>query len=121
MTTILLAEDNEMNMDMLTRRLQRRGYTVITADNGGDAVALALSEQPDLILMDLELPIKDGWQASREIKQQKPQMAIIALTAHAQSDDREKALAAGCDAYATKPIDFPALLQLIERHKGDGK
>lgn len=115
MTTILLVEDNEMNRDMLSRRLQRRQYTVITADNGGSAVEQALSEKPDLILMDMELPIKDGWTASSEIKQS-VNIPIIALTAHALSGDREKALNAGCDGYATKPIDFPALLNSIEQH-----
>ena len=115
MSTILLVEDNEMNRDMLLRRLQRRQYTVITADNGGSAVEVALNEKPDLILMDMELPVKDGWTASREIKQSSD-IPIIALTAHALSGDREKALNAGCDGYATKPIDFPALLDCIEKH-----
>ena len=115
MTTLLLVEDNEMNRDMLSRRLQRKNYQVITADNGGTAVEMAKSEQPDLILMDMELPIKDGWTASSEIKQSLD-IPIIALTAHALSGDREKALAAGCDAYATKPVDFPALLDIIEQH-----
>lgn len=115
MTVILLVEDNEMNRDMLSRRLQRRQYTVITAENGGSAVEKALTENPDLILMDMELPVKDGWTASREIKQKK-NIPIIALTAHALSGDREKALNAGCDGYATKPIDFTALLTIIEQH-----
>lgn len=115
MTTILLVEDNEMNRDMLSRRLQRRKFTVITADNGEDAVEKANSESPQLILMDMELPLKDGWTASREIKQQH-NIPIIALTAHALSGDREKALAAGCDHYATKPIDFNTLISLIEQY-----
>ena len=114
MPTILLVEDNEMNRDMLTRRLQKRNYQVTTADNGGLAVEKAFADKPDLILMDMELPIKDGWTACKEIKE-KLDTPIIALTAHALSVDREKAFAAGCDDYATKPIDFPALLQAIER------
>ena len=115
MTTILLVEDNEMNRDMLSRRLERRNYQVITADNGGTAVEKALNENPDLILMDMELPVKNGWDASKDIRQSSS-IPIIALTAHALSEDKDKALAAGCDDYATKPIDFPALLALIERH-----
>ena len=115
MAVILLVEDNEMNCDMLTRRLQRKNYQVITADNGGSAVEIAINDNPDLILMDMELPVKDGWTASSEIKQA-IDIPIIALTAHALSGDKEKALAAGCDDYATKPIDFPALLDIIERH-----
>ncbi len=115
MTTILLVEDNEMNRDMLTRRLQRRQYDIITADNGCSAVEKATSEKPDLILMDMELPIKDGWAASSEIKETLD-IPIIALTAHALSGEREKALASGCDDYATKPIDFPVLLTIIEQH-----
>ncbi|WP_339339143.1 response regulator [uncultured Oceanicoccus sp.] len=115
MTTILLVEDNEMNRDMLSRRLKRKNYTVTTADNGGAAVEKAIKDQPDLILMDMELPVKDGWTASREIKQQQ-HTPIIALTAHALSGAKEKAMTAGCDDYATKPIDFPALIAMIEKH-----
>lgn len=115
MATILLVEDNEMNRDMLSRRLVRKKFDVLTADNGGTAVEMAKAQNPDLILMDMELPIKDGWTATREIKKQQ-NTPIIALTAHAMSNDKEKALAAGCDDYATKPVDFPSLLLLIERH-----
>jgi CheY-like chemotaxis protein len=115
MTTVLLVEDNEMNRDMLSRRLTRKNYTVITADNGGTAVEKALTQKPDIILMDMELPIKDGWTASKEIKSAQS-TPIIALTAHAMASDKEKALAAGCDDYATKPIDFPQLIALIEQH-----
>ena len=100
---------------MLSRRLARRGYTVKTAENGATAVEMATTGLFDLILMDMELPIKDGWTASREIKQNSD-VPIIALTAHALSGAREKALAAGCDAYATKPIDFPGLIMLIEQY-----
>jgi len=116
MKKILLVEDNEMNRDMLSRRLDKRGYQVITAVDGQQAVEKATENQPDLILMDMELPVKDGWTASREIKASSMNIPIIALTAHALSGDREKALDAGCDAYATKPIDFPALLNLIDEH-----
>ena len=117
MITILLVEDNEMNRDMLSRRLRRKNFQVITAEDGGSAVELALAEKPDLILMDMGLPIKDGWTATAEIKQQQ-QTPIIALTAHAMRGDREKALDAGCDDYATKPIDFPALLDTINHLLG---
>lgn len=116
MKKILLVEDNEMNRDMLSRRLDKRGYDVITAIDGQQAVDKASESRPDLILMDMELPVKDGWTASREIKALPNNIPIIALTAHALSGDREKALDAGCDAYATKPIDFPALLNLIEEY-----
>lgn len=115
MTIILLVEDNEMNRDMLSRRLSRRNYTVITADNGGTAVERALQDKPDLVLMDMEIPVKDGWTATREIKQAS-RVPVIALTAHALSGDREKALNAGCDDYATKPIDFEHLIATIEKH-----
>ena len=115
MITILLVEDNEMNRDMLSRRLKRRNYKVITADNGAAAIEKATKEQPDLILMDMELPVKDGWTASHEIKLQQS-TPIIALTAHALSGDKERAIAAGCDDYATKPVDFPRLITLIEKH-----
>lgn len=104
-----------MNRDMLSRRLLRRKYQVLTTDNGASAVEIAITEKPDLILMDMELPIKDGWTASREIKQQLD-IPIIALTAHALAGDKEQALAAGCDDYATKPIDFPGLINTIEHY-----
>jgi len=118
MTTILLVEDNEMNRDMLSRRLQRRGYEVVTAEDGQQAVDLSREGGIDLVLMDMGLPIKDGWTASQEIKQQvSSALPIIALTAHARTEDRERALSCGCDDYATKPIDFPALLSLIEQHQ----
>lgn len=116
MPTILLVEDNEMNRDMLSRRLQRRNFRVISAINGEDAVIISRQLQPDIILMDMELPIKDGWTACKEIKQENAQLPIIALTAHAFSGDKEKALAAGCDDYATKPVDFAALTGMINRH-----
>ncbi len=112
MTNILLVEDNPANWDMPMRRLERRGYTVVLAVDGRQAVAKAASEQPDLILMDLNLPLLDGWGAMRAIRATPTGRAIpiIALTAHAMSSDREKALAAGCDDYHSKPIELPRLL-----------
>ena len=115
MPTVLLVEDNEMNRDMLSRRLERRGYTVTTAEDGAIAVEMATQQHPDIVLMDMELPKKDGWTACKEIKAV-IDIPVIALTAHAMADDRSKALAAGCDAYATKPVDFPQLISLIETH-----
>jgi len=116
MPKILLVEDNEMNRDMLSRRLQRRGYKVVIAVDGQAGVALAQAEAPDLILMDMSLPVMDGWEATRQLKAASETMAIpvIALTAHAMSGDREKAMEAGCDDYDAKPIDLPQLLAKIE-------
>ncbi|MEA2780186.1 MAG: two-component system, cell cycle response regulator DivK [Rhodospirillaceae bacterium] len=113
MSKILLVEDNEMNRDMLSRRLIRNGYQVVMALDGHQAVDMAASEKPDLILMDMSLPGLDGWEATRQIKAGPATRAIpvIALTAHAMSGDREKALEAGCDDYDTKPIDLPRLLE----------
>ncbi len=114
--TILLVEDNEMNRDMLSRRLARRGYAVMIAVDGQSGVELAQSRTPDLILMDMSLPVLDGWEATRRLKADAAtgKIPIIALTAHAMSSDREKALEAGCDDYDTKPIDMPRLLGKIE-------
>jgi CheY-like chemotaxis protein len=116
MPKILLVEDNEMNRDMLSRRLQRRGYDVIIAVDGQEGVAMAQAEAPDLILMDMSLPVMDGWEATRRLKAASETMAIpvLALTAHAMSGDREKAMEAGCDDYDAKPIDLPRLLAKIE-------
>jgi two-component system, cell cycle response regulator DivK len=116
MTKILLVEDNEMNRDMLSRRLERRGYEVVIAVDGQQGVDLAQSSAPDLILMDMSLPIIDGWEATRQLKAMDRMKAvpIIALTAHAMSGDREKALDAGCNDYDTKPIELPRLLGKIE-------
>ena len=113
MSKILLVEDNEMNRDMLSRRLIRKGYDVVMALDGQQAVEMAASEKPDLILMDMSLPGLDGWEATRRIKAATATRAVpvIALTAHAMLDDRERALEAGCDDYDTKPIDFPRLLE----------
>jgi two-component system, cell cycle response regulator DivK len=116
MAKILLVEDNEMNRDMLSRRLQRREFEVVIAVDGEQGVALARSEAPDLILMDMSLPVMDGWEATRQLKAapETGAIPIIALTAHAMSGDREKAFAAGCDDYDTKPIELPRLLEKIE-------
>ncbi len=116
MSKILLVEDNELNQDMLSRRLQRKGYEVVIASDGAQGVAMAKSEMPNLILMDMSLPIIDGWEATRQIKAN-PETAnipVIALTAHAMSGDREKALEAGCDDYDTKPVELPRLLEKIQ-------
>ena len=116
MTHILLVEDNEMNRDMLSRRLERKGFEITIAVDGEEGVAKALSVKPDLILMDMSLPKIDGWEATRQVKAN-PETAsipIIALTAHAMAEDREKALAAGCDEYDTKPFELPRLLEKIQ-------
>jgi two-component system, cell cycle response regulator DivK len=115
MPKILLVEDNEMNRDMLSRRLSRRGYEVVIATDGQEGVELAGSASPDVILMDMSLPIIDGWEATRRIKAASATagIPIIALTAHAMSGDREQALKAGCDDYDTKPIEFSRLLGKI--------
>lgn len=116
MAKILLVEDNEMNRDMLSRRLERRGFQVVLALDGQSGVEMAQTEAPDLILMDMSLPILDGWEATRRIKStlETGQIPVIALTAHAMSSDREKALDAGCDDYDTKPIDLGRLLAKME-------
>ncbi len=116
MPKILLVEDNEMNRDMLSRRLVRKGYEVVVAVDGQAGVEMASSESPDLILMDMSLPIIDGWEATRRIKGETATggIPVIALTAHAMATDREKALDAGCDDYDTKPIDLQRLLGKIE-------
>jgi len=116
MAKILLVEDNEMNRDMLSRRLQRKGFSVVMAEDGRQGVAMAASEAPDLILLDMSLPLVDGWEAARQIKAGAAtrHIPIVALTAHAMSGDREKALQAGCDEYDTKPVEFARLLAKIE-------
>lgn len=116
MPKILLVEDNEMNRDMLSRRLQRRGYEVLIAMDGQTGVDMARVERPDIILMDMSLPLLDGWEATRFLKAENETKGIpvIALTAHAMSSDREKALEAGCDEYDTKPIELTRLLGKIE-------
>jgi two-component system, cell cycle response regulator DivK len=116
MPKILLVEDNEMNRDMLSRRLQRKGYEVLIATDGEQGVAMARAEQPDLILMDMSLPVLDGWEATRTIRATPgiQFVPVIALTAHAMAGDQEKCVAAGCDDYDTKPVDLPRLLTKIE-------
>ncbi len=116
MPKILLVEDNELNRDMLSRRLERRGYQVATALDGKQGVMMAGSEAPDVILMDMSLPVLDGWEAARQIKAapETQSIPIIALTAHAMVGDRERAIDAGCDDYDTKPVEFQRLLEKIE-------
>lgn len=117
MRKILVVEDNELNRDMLCRRLERKGFFVLTAADGAQGLDVAKAEVPDVIIMDLSLPRVDGWEACRRLKADHSTVAIpiIALTAHAMSTDREKALAAGCDDFDTKPVDFVRLLEKIER------
>ena len=116
MVKILLVEDNEMNRDMLSRRLAKRGFEVVMAVDGAQGVEMARSASPDLILMDMSLPVMDGWTATRTLKADASTSAIpvIGLTAHAMAGDREKCLEAGCDEYDTKPVDFPRLLEKIQ-------
>jgi two-component system cell cycle response regulator DivK len=117
MPRVLLVEDNEMNRDMLSRRLVRRGFQVTVAEDGQAGVDMAATESPDIILMDMSLPILDGWEATRRLKARQETQAIplIALTAHAMAGDRDRALQAGCDDYDTKPIEFERLLEKIDR------
>lgn len=112
MPKILIVEDNEMNRDMLSRRLERRGFTVVMAVDGGEGVAMARSESPDLVLMDMSLPVMNGWEATRAIRADESiaHLPVIALTAHSMPGDREKAMEAGCNDYDTKPVDLPRLL-----------
>jgi len=116
MLKILIVEDNEVSRDMLSRRFQRRGYSVVTAEDGGQGYSLACSEIPDVILMDISLPEMDGWEVTRLLKANEAtrQVPIIALTAHILVDDRAKAFEAGCDDYETKPVDFGRLIEKIE-------
>jgi two-component system cell cycle response regulator DivK len=116
MPKILLVEDNEMNRDMLSRRLQRKGYQVILAVDGESSVKMAQTHAPDLVLMDMSLPALDGWEATRRLKSDADtqHIPVIALTSHAMSGDREKALEAGCDDYDTKPVELTRLLRKIE-------
>jgi two-component system, cell cycle response regulator DivK len=120
MPKILLVEDNEMNRDMLSRRLMRNGFEVVVAIDGGQAVTMAAAEKPDLILMDMSLPVMDGLEATRQVKAAPGTRAIpiIALTANALVEDREKALAAGCDDFDTKPVELPRLLEKIKNQLG---
>jgi two-component system cell cycle response regulator DivK len=117
MVKVLLVEDNEMNRDMLSRRLIRRGYEVVFAVDGQQGVDMAHSEKPDIILMDMSLPVMDGWEATRRVKSDGASrgVPVIGLTAHAMSGDREKAIEAGCDDYDTKPVELDRLIEKIER------
>jgi CheY-like chemotaxis protein len=117
MAKILLVEDNELNRDMLSRRLVRHGYDVLVAYDGASGVEMTGTELPDLVLMDMSLPVLDGWEAAQRLKANPDTRAIpvIALTAHAMTADRERALAAGCDDYDTKPIELPRLLEKMQR------
>jgi two-component system, cell cycle response regulator DivK len=123
MPRLLYVEDNEMNRDMLSRRLQRRGFEVLIAVDGEQGVAMAAAEKPDLILMDMSLPVLDGWQATRRLKAAPDTKGIpvIGLTAHAMATDRDKCLEAGCEDYDTKPVELGRLLEKIERLLGTGR
>lgn len=123
MPTILVVEDNEMNRDMLSRRLERKGFRVIVAKDGGEGYHLARSQSPDIILMDMSLPVMNGWDLTRRLKSEiaTSQIPIIALTAHALASDRAKALEAGCDDYDTKPVDFFRLQAKIDRFTSEKK
>ena len=123
MAKVLLVEDNEMNRDMLSRRLIRRGFQVVFAMDGQQGVDLARSEQPDIILMDMSLPVIDGWEATRRVKADDAtrSVPVIGLTAHAMAGDREKAIKAGCDDYDTKPVELDRLIGKIERLIGAAK
>jgi CheY-like chemotaxis protein len=113
MPKVLIVEDNEMNRDMLSRRLERRGFAVVIAIDGAQGVAMSKTELPDIVLMDMSLPVMNGWEATRAIKADPTtrHMPVIALTAHSMPGDREKAMAAGCDDYDTKPVELPRLLE----------
>jgi len=117
MTTILIVEDNEMNRDMLSRRLERKGFDVLLAVDGEEGIEVARANLPALVLMDMSLPVVDGWEATRRLKSDDrlKHIPVIALTAHAMANDRDKALEAGCDDYDTKPIELPRLLAKMER------
>ena len=123
MTKVLLIEDNEMNRDMLSRRLIRRGFQVVFAMDGQQGIDLARSERPDIVLMDMSLPVIDGWEATRRLKANDAtrSVPVIGLTAHAMSGDREKAIEAGCDDYDTKPVELDRLICKIERLLGTAK
>ena len=117
MTKVLLVEDNEMNRDMLSRRLTKKGFDVVMAIDGQQGVDMSVTENPDIILLDMSLPVMDGWTAAGHMKsnEETKGIPVIALTAHAMAEDKDKALAAGCDEYDTKPIDLKRLLSIMER------
>ena len=118
MPRILIVDDNEDNRDVLARRLQRRGFDVTVAVGGREGVAQADSDEPDIVLMDMNMPILDGWEATRQIRETGSQIPVIALTAHAMTGDRERAIEAGCTEYHTKPVELDELLALIEKLLG---
>ena len=118
MPRILIVDDNEDNRDVLARRLQRRGFDVTVAVGGREGVAQAESDEPDIVLMDMNMPILDGWEATRQIRESGSAIPIIALTAHAMTGDRERAIEAGCTEYHTKPVELDQLLTLIEKLLG---
>ncbi|MEM9594647.1 MAG: response regulator [Acidobacteriota bacterium] len=122
MPNIVLVEDNEMNADMLSRRLRRRGFEISLATDGAEGLAKVQDERPDLVLMDLSLPVMDGWEVTRRLKAdpQVRHIPVIALTAHAMAEDRRRALEAGCDDYDTKPVELRRLLRKIEALLADG-
>jgi CheY-like chemotaxis protein len=117
MAKILIVEDNDLNLDMLSRRLARKGYEIVVARDGQAGVDQALAEKPDLILMDMSLPVIDGWEATRQIKAHSEiaTIPVVALTAHAMASDRAKAMEAGCDDFYTKPIELPGLLDIMKK------
>lgn len=123
MPKLLIVEDNEMNRDMLSRRLKRKGFATVLAEDGVQGILMARAESPDLILMDMSLPVLDGWEATRQLKSmpETRSIPVIALTAHAMETDREKALQAGCDEYESKPVEFPRLLEKITAMLGSAK
>ena len=116
MVKVLLIEDNEMNRDMLSRRLAKRGYEVVMAIDGQQGIDMAVSEKPDIILLDMSLPVVDGWEAAQQIKANEASKGVplVALTAHAMASDRERAMSAGCDDFDTKPVELPRLLGKME-------
>ncbi len=121
MARVLLVEDNELNADMLSRRLRRRGFEVEVAEDGQQAIAAVSRHQPEIVLMDMRMPVLDGWEATRRLKEnpETRDIPVIALTAHAMAEDREQALEAGCDDYDTKPVEFPRLLRKIAQQLGE--
>ena len=119
MPKILVVDDNEENRDVLSRRLTRRGFEVLLATGGQEAIDITLAENPDVVLMDLNMPEVDGWTATTQLRQHEYKMPVIALTAHAMTGDRERAIEAGCNDYHTKPVDMKKLLKQIEKHLAD--
>ncbi len=119
MPKILIVDDNEENRDVLSRRLTRKGFEVLIATGGVEGIEITLAEQPDVVLMDMNMPEMDGWAATTQLREKDFKMPVIALTAHAMTGDRERAIAAGCNDYHTKPVDMDKLMQQIETHLAD--